>query len=252
MRDLENLSHCLVEGDKVRVSQWRRRRLGALLISLLIEVLVLSAMVLVPLLATGELPRLLLITPSPPYKGSPHVNQEASPSRSAGHAQKSKARAWDWAFQPPRIPLLIDRADGNGVALPEVGSPGSPDGLVPSMGSVDVRPFVPNPLDSFKPPEPRLRPLRRSEGVQQALLIHRIQPVNPALARQIHLQGTVVLRAIIGRDGTVRAIEVVSGHPLLVQAALEAVCQWRYQPTLLNGAPVEVETHITVIFQLQQ
>ncbi len=97
-------------------------------------------------------------------------------------------------------------------------------------------------------PEQRLK---RSEGVQQALLIHRVDPEYPAIARQAHLHGTVQLRAIIARDGTVRSIEVLSGHPILAKAAREAVSQWRYRPTRLNGEPVEVETYVTVIFQLQ-
>jgi protein TonB len=66
----------------------------------------------------------------------------------------------------------------------------------------------------------------------------------------MHLEGTVVLRAVIGRDGMVRSVEVVTGHPMLAKAAREAVLEWRYQPTLLNGEPVEVETAITVHFVL--
>lgn len=80
--------------------------------------------------------------------------------------------------------------------------------------------------------------------------IHRVEPRYPALARQIRLAGTVQLRAIIGIDGAVRKLEVESGHPLLAKAALDAVHQWRYRPTRLNGEPVEVETTITVIFEL--
>ena len=74
----------------------------------------------------------------------------------------------------------------------------------------------------------------------------------PPLARQTRISGTVKLHAIIGKDGTVQQLQVVSGHPLLVQSALDAVRQWRYQPTLLNGEPVEVDTEIDVIFSLAQ
>ena len=76
--------------------------------------------------------------------------------------------------------------------------------------------------------------------------------VYPPLARQTRISGTVRLHAIIGKDGTVHELEVMNGHPLLVQAALEAVRQWRYKPTLLNGEPVEVDTTIDVIFSLNQ
>lgn len=78
----------------------------------------------------------------------------------------------------------------------------------------------------------------------------RVQPVYPVLARQSGIQGVVVLHAIIDRDGRVSELRVISGHPLLVKAAIDAVNQWRYQPTLLNGEPVEVETTITVSFVL--
>ena len=78
----------------------------------------------------------------------------------------------------------------------------------------------------------------------------RVQPVYPVLARQSGIQGVVVLHAIIDRDGRVSELRVISGHPLLVKAAIDAVNQWRYQPTLLNGQPVEVETTITVSFVL--
>ena len=96
------------------------------------------------------------------------------------------------------------------------------------------------------------RPLKLSEPLVKAQLISRVEPRYPPLAVQIRLQGTVLLHAIISREGTITSLEVVSGHPLLVQAALDAVRQWRYRPTMLNGEPVEVETTVTVIFQLQR
>src|SRR5256884_632253 len=88
--------------------------------------------------------------------------------------------------------------------------------------------------------------------VQAARIVNRVQPVYPPLARQTRISGTVRLHAIISRDGTIQQLEVISGHPLLQQAALDAVRQWRYQPTLLNGEPVEVDTTIDVIFSLNQ
>ncbi len=81
-------------------------------------------------------------------------------------------------------------------------------------------------------------------------LIVRVQPDYPAQARQIRIQGKVVLRAVISREGTIENLQVVSGHPMLVRAAVEAVRQWRYRPYSLNGEPVEVETEVTVNFVL--
>jgi protein TonB len=105
------------------------------------------------------------------------------------------------------------------------------------------------------PPPPRPHqtgPLRVGGNVQAARIINRIQPVYPPLARQTRISGTVRLHAVISKDGTIKELEVMSGHPLLQQAALDAVRQWRYQPTLLNGEPVEVDTTIDVIFSLNQ
>jgi protein TonB len=95
------------------------------------------------------------------------------------------------------------------------------------------------------------RPVKISEGVLQAQLISRVEPRYPALALQTKTEGVVRLHAIISRDGRITSLDILSGHPLLVKAALEAVSQWRYRPTMLNGEPVEVETSITVIFQLR-
>ena len=79
-----------------------------------------------------------------------------------------------------------------------------------------------------------------------------MQPLYPPLARQTRISGTVRPHAIIAKNGTVEQLEVISGHPLLVQAALDAVRQWKYQPTTLNGEAVEVDTTIDVIFSLNQ
>ena len=85
----------------------------------------------------------------------------------------------------------------------------------------------------------------------QSLLISEVQPVYPPLAQQAHVQGLVVLRAVIGKEGRVQSLKLVKGHPLLVNASMDAVKQWRYRPYYLNGRPVEVETTINVNFSLQ-
>lgn len=90
-----------------------------------------------------------------------------------------------------------------------------------------------------------------SEGVMEAALLNKVQPQYPPPARLMHIAGAVRLQAIIGKDGRVRDVQVLSGHPLLVQAALAAVREWRYRPTELNHESVEVETEITVNFVLE-
>jgi protein TonB len=85
-----------------------------------------------------------------------------------------------------------------------------------------------------------------------AMLIHRVEPIYPPLARQIHREGRVELRAIIGTDGTIQSLQIVSGDPIFLRSALEAVQQWQYKPTILNGQPVEIETYVTVIYTMQR
>ena len=102
------------------------------------------------------------------------------------------------------------------------------------------------------PPKPVQSRIKVGGNVTAARIVNRTAPVYPPLARQTRISGTVRLHAIIAKDGTVQQLEVLSGHPLLVQAALDAVRQWRYQPTLLNGEPVEVDTTVDVIFSLNQ
>ena len=75
--------------------------------------------------------------------------------------------------------------------------------------------------------------------------MQKVQPAYPPVAETARIQGTVVLEAVIGKDGTILSLRVSGGHPLLIQSAIEAVSQWKYRPYLLNGAPVEVDTQVT-------
>jgi protein TonB len=93
-------------------------------------------------------------------------------------------------------------------------------------------------------------PLRVGGNVQAPRLVRNVQPTYPALARETRVQGTVVLDCVIDEHGNVTELKLVSGHPLLVGAAMEAVRQWKYQPTLLNGQAVAVEMHVNVHFSL--
>jgi protein TonB len=87
-------------------------------------------------------------------------------------------------------------------------------------------------------------------NVAAARLLNKVAPLYPAEARRDGIQGTVRLRAIIGKDGLIKDLQVITGHPALTDAALAAVRQWSYQPTLLEGRPVEVSTEIDVVFRL--
>jgi len=97
------------------------------------------------------------------------------------------------------------------------------------------------------------RPRRlRFTQLDPAMLIHRVEPIYPPLAKQTHREGRVELRAIIGTDGRIRSLQIVAGDPLFEQSAVEAVQQWRYKPTILNGQPVEIDTSIMVIYSMQR
>jgi TonB family protein len=108
------------------------------------------------------------------------------------------------------------------------------------------------PSPVVEPPKPVVTRIKRSAAVQQSLLVYHVDPTYPPLARQTGVSGIVRLGVIIGTDGTVQQLSVVSGHPLLVQAALNASRQWRYKPTLVGGEPVEVETTLDVLFSLNK
>ena len=114
-------------------------------------------------------------------------------------------------------------------------------------GGTGDRVIVPEPP---RAEAPHVRPMRRSGEMMAAMLVNRVEPQYPAIAKAAHISGVVHLLAVIGKDGTVRELEVVDGNPLLARAALVAVQAWLYRPTRLNGEPVEVETYVTVNFIL--
>jgi periplasmic protein TonB len=128
--------------------------------------------------------------------------------------------------------------------------PAVPPNVPPNLLGLDTTIAGPQPPAPEPPKHTASAPIRRSEGVQSALLIHRIEPRYPPLAIQARREGTVQIHAIIARDGSIESLEVLSGDPLFIQSALEAVRQWRYRPTLLGGEPIEVDTYITVNFRL--
>jgi len=152
---------------------------------------------------------------------------------------------------PKDIKIIKEEAEPDMASVGAVG--GVPGGVAGgSMGGV-LGGVIGGMGTAPPPPKPRpTGPVRVGGNVQAARIVNRVQPVYPPLARQTRISGTVRLHAIISKDGTIQQLEVMSGHPLLQQAALDAVRQWSYQPTLLTGEPVEVDTTIDVIFSLNQ
>jgi protein TonB len=255
MNGLGNFSQCLVDGDSESFGRARRLRNKALVISLVLEAAMLALMLLWPLITPGVLPRQFNVTPAPPFHGGGNSapRQAREPMHPPPNSPTRLLACLPCA--PPSIPTHPSYGPGPEPPSVDAGQSmgsGNDSGFAgpgfPLLGGLDsgTQPNIARPPE---PPHPS-RPLSKSEGVMEAMLVHRVQPEYPPIARAAHISGTVQLRAIIGKAGAVRELQVISGNPLLVQAARAAVLQWRYRPTLLNGEPVEVETYITANFLL--
>jgi protein TonB len=224
------------------------------LVSMILQVGFLAILILIPLIYTEALPRammssILLAPPPPPPPPPPPAAVQVVKIKPIQHLMEAGKLVAPKAI--PKDVKIIKEEE----APPDMGgmAGGVPGGVAGgSMGGVIGG--VIGGAGSGAPPPPKASLKRVTVGgnVQAARLINKVQPLYPPLARQTRISGTVKLHAIIGKDGTVQRLEVQSGHPLLVQAAQDAVRQWRYQPTLLNGEPVEVDTEIDVIFSLAQ
>lgn len=239
-----SLESCLVEGDSQSEKRARRIKRRAVAISIALQTIALAALVLFPLLSKGERISPPVFTPIPPFPSVGH-HPASAPQHPTGHApQLCRICA------PTRVPIDPFRRD----AYPS-SDPGEPEGnpipgLPETIGVLNLydsnaHPVAP-PADT---PAPKQR-YKVSELQQMAQLLTRVEPTYPALAIQIHKEGRVELHAIIGTDGKVKSLEVISGDPFFIQSALSAVRQWRYRPTILNGQTIEVDTHITVIYTL--
>jgi periplasmic protein TonB len=211
----------------------RRRKRWPMLLAVILEVIVGGALLAIPLFSTGIIP----VDAKTPIV-APRVTQlEAVNHPPSGHqggtGRQGPARTEPavFTFEAGRR-TTGDHEPGN-TEGPNVG----PDlGLVGPSACACIEP------DKPKPPR---GPVRRSY-VSEGELLHRVEPTYP---RFLTFGGEVRLHAIIAKDGTIQSLSVLSGHPLLASAALDAVRQWRYRPYLLNGEPVEVETFITVNFR---
>ena len=236
----------------------RGRRMWAAVLSFVFQCFVLGLILIVPLMFTEALPKQQLLTflvaPSAPPPPPPPAAPEAATRvvRVVSDITDGRLRA------PGRIPRKVQMIreeeappamfSGGVIGGVPGGIPGGhPGGVIGGIiSSTSSLAAVPK-LAVAAPP----KRVRISQGVTHGLLTHRIEPSYPALARQARIQGVVVLTAIIDKDGNIQNLQLVSGHPMLAPAAIEAVKQWRYKPFLLNGQPVEVETTVTVRFQLE-
>ncbi len=218
-------------------------------VSVVAQSLLLGAAVLMPLLYTEALPTRQMIidfVPLPP-RGAPPAGRthEAHP-----HTNLSRSEIENGHIRVPG-PIPTHAAEIHDVAAPEIDD-GLPNDGVP-WGTRSGPPGIPDGILNARPAvAPHYEPTARvamSGGVTLGHLVLRVEPVYPKLAIAARIQGDVLLHAIIGRDGTIQNLSLVSGHPMLAQAAMDAVRHWRYQPFLLSGRPIEVETEVTVRFR---
>jgi protein TonB len=238
----------------------RTRRTWATFLSFLLQCLLVGVVILIPLWFTDVLPTQQLVSfleaPPPPPPPAP-----AAPAASSVKVVKVSSDIANGQLRTPgRIPTKVQMIKEDEAPPPAAvtggvvggvpgGIPGGQiggviGGIISSTSSLAA---VPNLSKPVAVPQR----VRVSQGVSRGLLTYRVEPTYPPLARQAHIQGTVVLTAIIDKNGSIENLQLVSGHPILAPAAIEAVKQWRYKPFLLSGQPFEVETTVTVNFQLR-
>jgi protein TonB len=221
-------------------------------LSMIFQTAFLAVLILIPLIYTEALPKTMMATllvapPPPPPPPPPPIAQIVHVKPQVHLMDAGKL------VTPKVIPkdIKIIKEDA-----PDMSSMGMQGGVVGGVAGGQMGGVIGGVIGGVggapPPPKPTQTRIRQGGNVTAAKLVNRVQPQYPPLARQTRISGTVRLHAIIGKNGAVEQLEVMSGHPLLVQAALDAVKQWRYQATTLNGEPVEVDTTIDVIFSLNQ
>lgn len=238
--------------------QQKKRQAFATTTSFLLNCLVIGAMLLMPLFFTESLPKGQLLTflvapPPPPPPPPPAAEQVERVVRQIQTDLLNTGQLRTPSKIPQKVQMIHEEdapppmpAGTGGVIGGFGGVPGGQIGGV--IGSIVSSTSNLSSVPKFVPPTPQR--VRISQGVTKGLVIQKIEPAYPPLARAARVQGDVVLSAIIDADGQITNLQLVSGHPMLVPAAIAAVKKWRYKPYLLNGQPVEVETTITVIFSL--
>jgi protein TonB len=232
-----------------RTKQWTRATLP---LAYIFEALIIGVVVLIPLVYTQELPKTQLVTmlmaPPPPPPPPP------PPQAAAPKVQVHRVSVQEMMRAPTVIPKQI--AQIKEAPLPPQESGGAVGGVAGGMPGGLVGGVIGGLIGSSAPPPPPKpaapKRIRVGGQVEAAKVIFGPQPEYPSIAKMARVQGVVRLAAVISENGTIQDLRLISGPPLLVKAAMDAVSRWRYQPTLLNGDPVQVETEIDVNFTLQE
>jgi protein TonB len=227
----------------------RPRNLWAAIGSLSFQLLLLLAVVVIPLFHTDPLPKrqtltMLYLQPPPAASASPAKFQ--APKLASTYIPTSTGIIAPVHKTQEAPPPPVDTTSGVVGGVPGGMVGGVPGGvineLLSSTRSVPVPAKTPDPAP--------LKRVRLASRVVAANLIHDVPPQYPAEAGRARIEGTVVLMAVIGMDGSVKDVRVENGLPILAQAAIEAVKQWRYKPYMVDGEPVEVDSRITINFTL--
>ena len=239
----------------------RKRRTWATILSFVLQLFLIGFLLLLPLWFTDALPKqqLLTLLEAPPPPPPPPPPAASTPS--AAKVVKVTSNIANGRLRTPnRIPSKVQMIKED-EAPPPVATTGGVAGGVPGgipggqldgvIGGIISSSSSLAAVPRLSQPAPPVQRVRVSQGVIKGLLIYRVEPAYPPLAKQARIQGVVVMTALIDKGGNVQNLQVVSGHPLLAPAAIEAVKQWRYKPFLLNGQPVEVETTVTVNFRVR-
>lgn len=223
----------------------RTRSRGWMMAALLFNGSILLTLVLIPLIYPEALPRqlmsILIEAPPPPPLPQPKPIVQAQKQAFHGAPQMDGATL----LAPrliPRDPAIFNEPEGP-----------APNALVAMDGGNDnaanIRDAFHRPGTAVTPVAPK-GPVRVPSTLASGLLLEKVLPAYPEIAKAAHREGVVVLQATISTTGTIQNLRVLSGDLMLRQAALDAVSHWRYRPYLLNGQPVEVETTVNVIFKL--
>jgi len=230
----------------------RTKRGWTTILSFALQAFLLGIMVLIPLIYTEALPKQQLMTflVAPPPPPPPPPPPAATPVKTVKVVQTEIISGQ--LRTPTAIPKKVAMIKEEEAPPPmgAVGVVGGVPGGVPGgqMGGVIGGIVSSTPVAVPKVATPQR--VRVSAGVQQGNLVNQVKPAYPQIAKNARIQGAVVLQAEISKQGTIENLRVISGHPMLVPSALDAVKQWRYKPYYLNGEPVAVETTITVNFTL--
>jgi len=239
----------------------RTQKPWTVVVSFIGQMAMIGLAMLVPLVGTDALPhRLTWVSVPEPPRALPHRPAQAPVKQAAAVPFQMERRGLVLPTAIPEKAAIIEDPEfapavGDGVGVPGGfgDSTGSGNAAIDSLLSAGAsQPPPPAPvLRQAAQPAP-LKRIRVGGIVEESKLISGPPPVYPPLARQARIEGTVRLEAVISRDGTILNLRAVSGHPLLIPAAIAAVRQWVFRPTSLNGDPVEVATEIEVHFTLQK